>query len=507
MAKYSRDSLISGAFFQYLSQIIFLSSGLFFYAVMMHSFSTSFVGDLVLISTLVQIISSVFSFPLQNAFMHFLSYDIGDDNDPMKLSQTFMKLVIVLSICSGVFLYFSSSFFSSLFFHSQAETGLVRFSSVYLTLSVFSGLLTSIYYGIQRFRYVSLVKTLSYIAGYGLAVIMGLYSNSVVEVIIGLTIGQVIIVSLLIAKDPSICKIHWRSKSKVNSKVIMAYSTPLILSLFIGTSAGHVDKLITASLMSVASVGIYNLSLLIAAGLFGIFQSINQIVVPKLSEIYARGDISELKELINKSTILLGNIFIPVTLSVIAISKQLSYIAGGVNYAGSVVPLQLILMLMALSAPIIVLSMLPDAIRKTKINYITAPLSLITNVSLSLVLIPIYGLIGAAIGYSVLYPLRLIVIYVASRKWVSLRLNVRPLVKIWLFSGTTSLFMWYIGRLGNFTPLSLLYVVPIALFIYVMLIRFFNFISNEDIKLIIQYIPKNFKRVRTTIIKLTSVEM
>ena len=498
-----RDSASSGAVYQYVSQVVFLLSGLAFYAFLMHQLASSFVGEVVLISTLVQIFSGVLSLNLQYAFAHFISYSIDDTDASAHIARKFLLVSLFLSILSFPIFYLIAPLFSVILFHTSAEVHILRFSSIYLSLSVASGLISGILYGFQRFRKVNVERAVSSIIGYALAGIIAVVFGSIIGVIIALSIGQIYFISLLLYRNPAFQRLRHKTSSPVKMGQVVAYSLPVILTVFVGNSANHLDKLVAAAFMSVSSVGVYNLSLMVAAGLYGAIQSINQILLPKMSEIFASHNISALNDMADRSVRMLTFIFVPASLGLVAISTQVTIFIGGGGYLDAVFPLRLILFIAALSCPVIVISVIPSAIRKTKISYLVAPVSFATNLGLSLVLIPRFGIDGAAIGFAALYPLRFAILYFYSVRWISLKIRILPLVKTWLASTGMLVIVWTIGYTSGFQPVSLVYLVPLGTAFYFIFARAMKILRHDDIDMFLDMIPVRLKVFRKILASLS----
>lgn len=496
-----RESASSGALYQYFSQATSLLSGLIFYAYIMHSLTSAFVGEVVLISTLVQIFASIFSLQLQNGFMHFLSYNMDDEDYRNGLARKFLGITLLLSLISYPLFYYSAPLFSGILFHSPADS-LIRFSSIYLSISVGAGLVSGIAYGLQWFKKVNILRTITAIAGYLIAAVVAVSLHSIVSVIIALSMGQLSFIVSLLYRNPAFSRPASSGTSKLEVRQLFSYSLPLILTVFVGNSANHLDKLVTAAFMSVSSVGVYNLALMVATGLFGSTQSINQILLPKMSEIYARNGPEVLGEVHGTAVRIIAAFYIPASVGLIAISSQVVSIVGGAGYNMASLPMELILFVTAVCAPLMVTSIIPSAIRKTKISYIIAPVSFLTNLGLSLLLIPKFGIMGAAIGFAALYPVRFMIVYLYSRRWMKLEFGFLPLTKIWISSIAMFIFLRVVEMFSGHAVFSVIYLIPLGSAIYIVLLRVSKALRRGDFSLILEVIPERYDGIRKTLYRI-----
>lgn len=491
-----------GAVYQYASQGVFLLIGFVFYAFLMHFFQTSLVGKVVLISTIAQILSGAVSLQLQNSFMHFISYNIGNDEEVARLTRSFLKLTALLSAVSIVVIYLLAPIFSSIFFHDSSEINLLRFSGVYLALSLAAQLLSGILYGLQWFGRINILRAATYAAGYGIAAVLAVVYGSVFLIIAGLAVGQFLFVVLTLPGLPLLIRKGSMNKGKMFDREVILYSTPLILTVFVGNTANHIDKLVAASLMSVSSLGVYNLALMVTAGIFGTFQSINNILIPKMSESYSYQGVAGIRNQANIAIRLLLSLYVPVSLALAASARQIVDLIGTSSYSAAVIPLQLILVITAVFSPLMIVSAIPGAIRKTKISYLTSPLSFGVNIGLSLLLIPIFGILGAAIGFAALYPVRFFILLYYSKKWVGLTFPKVSIIKIWINGVVIFLFSYFTGMIFDYSVSSLLVVIPVVICLYLLISHALKIYNKEDIAIILDTIPAKMGGVKRVIMYL-----
>lgn len=188
------------------------------------------------------------------------------------------------------------------------------------------------------------------------------------------------------------------------------FGIPLILHILAGASLGQLDKLMIATMLETAMLGVYAFINSIAGGVFFIFAVVNIVYEAK---VYRLGVSVEAEALLRK----MFNISIlSAALILLIINLSLPHILQWVdkqNYYH--IETILILSLAYLIYPFYLQANVRFALKeKTKYIPMMTGAAATANVGLNLVLIPVYGITGAAISTLVAY-----IILVLLAQWVS----------------------------------------------------------------------------------------
>ncbi|MCM3792154.1 flippase [Priestia megaterium] len=184
--------------------------------------------------------------------------------------------------------------------------------------------------------------------------------------------------------------------SKVTySKEFLLYSLPLFVSSVMGVVLDRIDIIMLGNMVSKREVGIFQISVQIANITSILLFIMNTVLAPKISELYHSGKLEDLKNIYIKSTRMLGIISLFATIVLCLLRKYLLLIFGYEMING-----QTALVLRAIGQFInaavgsvwLVLSMTG----KPKIQMYANLFACIFNITLNMILIPIYGIDGAA---------------------------------------------------------------------------------------------------------------
>lgn len=177
----------------------------------------------------------------------------------------------------------------------------------------------------------------------------------------------------------------------------MHYSFPMLATSSFIFIMGWTDTLMLAYYNDKADVGIYNVVIRIARIAIIAITSVNLVLAPKVSELYSNSEFGKMKQLIAKSTKLIFIVTLPLVIIIILANKFVLSIFGDEFISGGVALI------------VVMLSQLFNAISGSSGQVMNMTgnhkmlrnftiYSAILNIALNLLLIPSYGILGAAIA-------------------------------------------------------------------------------------------------------------
>jgi len=486
------DDIGRSVTYQYLSSIISVLSGFFFYIYMVRVFSTDVVGVVSLLSAIMVLFSVVFSVGLNFGVQHFISYYIGQNN-PSALRGVVKEislLLVLVSILAIILMWFSSPSFAYLLFHTYKYLELIRIMGfaivAYLGTSVMGGMVL----GLQRFRANALI-TISYtVILYSAIILLLQLRDSPLMVVLGWIAGYSLGTALFSIRVVIGIGGKASVSERVPLRIIIGYSFPLFIYYLLGVSAVYVDRLVVSFFLNLSEMGIYNFSLLIVSALGIFIGPFSTILLPKLSEMYGRGDMESLRLYSSKATELLLALYMPIALIVASISPSILLFLANPYYLPGYIPITVITMVNALFISSNILGVSLQAARKTKLFILSSSLALISNFMFSILLIPKFGIDGAAVGFSSTYVMAFIVTYYYARKYKTVYFEKAKIAKIMIsgiimFSVVFALQMhfWY-------SPLKMFAYIVLGFTIYAVLVRVLGTFSSDDVDMFMKIMPR-----------------
>ena len=238
------------------------------------------------------------------------------------------------------------------------------------------------------------------------------------------------------------------------------------------------DRYLIGILLGVAFVGYYSPGYTLGAIIAMFASPITSILTASLSKSYNEKKENEVKDLLQYSIKYYLVVAIPATIGLAVLSKPLLTILSTTEIAMNsymITPIVatgfLLLGLTNIIVNIIILK------TETKIIGITWVVASSLNIILNLVLIPIYGVVGAALATLIAYTIPLIVITHFSFKYIKLDLNYYNFIKVFLAS-IPMIIIYQIWKPINIIDL-LIFILINSIFYLILVIAFKVFTTDE----------------------------
>ncbi len=380
-------SLISGFYFLYLITQLYGATGLGFF-----SLYQSYLMILVLFALLGTDVAS----------LKFVSQYVGDDNfiKIRSIYRTILKLVLPLSVLLSLILFFSKTCIAGNIFGDERMIIVLK----YVALSILPMCLINIhsesFRGLKKvelysiFRYL-LVPIISIVFTW---ILFFKFQFGIITPILSYSLS-ILIISGLSTKAWFIEIDFLKSTNSNRTSVldILNFSFPLFLSASMMLLLQWIDVVILGYYVTTADIGIYNVAVKVSMISSIILFSINSIAAPKFSELFSKNKLDELKELVKQTSKLIFVVSIPILLLIFMGKDYILNFFGKEFIYGS------------MSLNILILGQLVNVICgsvgyiliMTENQKIFRNIILITtllNIVLNIFLIPLLGILGAAIA-------------------------------------------------------------------------------------------------------------
>ena len=497
--------------YQFTGAAVQVFSGAAFYLVIVRLFSTSKVGAIALFLAILGLFGIIFSFGLATTIQHFTSYHLGK-GDYAALRMTLRRLLLyaaALAIAGALTTVLASGPISMVFLHTQVYSGLVRLLGLVLVGNIIYGILNGALLGLHRFRLAAMISIVSSVLYYFGAIGLTLMVRSVSEIVYGWAIGTylgtalgiIALVTIVRGIKPvgtgSIPPLGRYEREGADALII--YTLPVFLSGIIGYGATYVDRFVVAGLMTLSSLGIYNFALLVVGGIGFIASPFTSILLPKFSALFGAGLRGSIKDQVRMSTLLLSAIYVPIALAIAALAPTILGLLGGRGYLGGSVPLSVIMFFSAAVVSATILSSAIASIRRTRVFVYSSAAALASNVLLSILLIPRFGLLGASIGFSSAGVAPFLVLLVFSRRERLVSFDVSGMEKVWASSVATFLLLMALELWVGSGVLMLLPYIVLGGALYLLLLKALGTFRGESKESIISLFPPSYGWLRRII--------
>ncbi len=496
----------------YLSSVIFLLSGAVFYLYLARVLSHTDLGAVVILSAIAALMAVVFSLGLGPGFQHFLSFYLGRSDTAVvrTLVRSGFLFAVVLSAIAGIATLTLSTVFSDLFFHTRAYATAIAILAVFAGLQTGNSALQSVLLGLQRFVAYSAVFILGSISIYGFALGFLWFRPGVDSIVAGWALGAALgfalaVVAIVRTAPPGAVDARARVRSGEPNlhRSILAYSLPLFVWSVLATGTAYVDRLVLASVASLASVGVYNYALLIATGSLVVVGPFTTILVPKASRSFGERNEGEIRALTRSAITLIVLVYVPIGLGIAALGPFLLRYLAGPGFVSGSLSMVTLLVLSAVFVPYSILSSIAAGTRRTFAFAKAAGLALTANVALSIVLVPRLGMLGAALGNSSMVWVPFLVFYLELRNTGFVEFDLRSLLRVWLAGGVMAVVVGVPLWLLNYELLFVPVFVALGIACRAVLLRRLGAITHDTAATLLRLLPRWLAGLRHIVYWLT----
>ena len=385
--------LFKGGLFPLISKGLSLVIVYVFYVFITQRFGEQTTGEFALFFTLLSILSVFTKLGLDTSIVKQISSRINHEgkNEIKSVYLRILTLVFLVSTILSVAVFFLGDFLTSQFLEEGSQLfvylpiGLLLFSLISINSESLRGL--------QKLSLYSLFQNFSL---FGIALIgvilfnQDLFSSFIGSLTLLMALSFILILKALPKGD----------KIKVSSKGLLEESFPMFLSnsaFFIMTWA---DVIMLSYFLTEDQTGIYNNASKVANLNIVFLFAINAIAAPKLAEFKAKNDESSIKaftQTTSKYSIMLS---MPILIVILLFSEELLGLFSDKSMEGYVVLMVLALgqfFNAACGSVVNVLNMTGYEKNARNVIMVTTVLNLILNY----LLIPVYGILGAAISTAI----------------------------------------------------------------------------------------------------------
>lgn len=343
-----------------------------------------------------QFILLIFTFGFPTVIVRLITDSAHFENHP---KTNFMKKILGITLLSSIFISFSlfklSEFIAIQLFHDEILKDYLEILSLFMTPLMFHEVLLNFFRGKKEYKkynlFMFIFPPLFFIIFFYILYIY--YQNETVVVLsFGLSIALVFIIELFFYDFLKISK-----KPNFPVKKLFKLAFPMMFSSTILFLLNWTDILMLGAMVSSKEVGIYNVAFKIASIGMLVIVVLNVVIGPKLGELYAKNHLISLQELVVRSTQIITILSIPLFLIIIIFRIEILSYFGEEFIQGETV-----LVILSLGIFINVISGNVDQILNMTDNQVImrnlSIFCLVENIFLNAILIPDYGIIGAAVS-------------------------------------------------------------------------------------------------------------
>lgn len=425
----------------------------------------------------------------------------GDIKSHITFAMAFQ--MVTLSIMSAS-LFILSDNVSIALFGTVGNSIIIKVLSVFIFTSMFSTL-HGILISFKNVFVYSLLNVLNMLITMILAIFFISVCAGALGVAIAYSVKSIIFAFLVVIYFFKRYGYIVKSKIKITRnmcKKMFKFSLPVFIAELGWLIISYTDILMITLLRSTVEVGYYAAVLPIAGVLCIIVIAITQVLFPMVSEIWSRGHEKILRNILHFLYKFSLIVIIPMVLVFVVFPDFTISITVGVAYLPGILALQISsieAIIYLLYAPLV---SVVNGVGKPMVNTITVGTMATINVIGNAILIPIYGIGGAAFASFVSLLCGFIILFYYLRRYIRLTFPKLPIFKAAIGGGLSLVFMLVLKR-AIVLPLmfELLVSLGAGMLLYLLWVLYMGAITKGDLDLFVKVAPK-FKCVVRQIAKL-----
>jgi O-antigen/teichoic acid export membrane protein len=414
-----------------------------------------------------------FSFALAFISLFVIFYDFGlptlvireyakkEEEKDREEFYSVLSLKFLLSIVTFVIVLVSSFFITA----DPQIRNIVLILTVFSIINGFISIFYAVFVARQRMEQQAWLESLQYllISGFGFLILFNFPSVENLSFgYLAASIISLIVVLIFFSKKIFSLKIYWQSQVW-RKFLIMAW--PLALTGLFGSVYNYIDSVMMGFWGMIAEIGWYNAAYRIIFVTYIPMALISGSFYPALSNFF-KTSIEKLQETWNYQLETMISLALPLVVGGIALAPRIIYSLYPFSFSPSILAFQILILSSGL---IFLYRPFYDAMissNQQKNAFWVTLFGAITNILLNLILIPTYGLYGAAIATVVAYIIILLISIFFTTKFTPIKISYFKVASIFLLAGLSSALMYFVIIRPEIYNLHIVLSVAIGALVY-----------------------------------------
>lgn len=207
---------------------------------------------------------------------------------------------------------------------------------------------------------------------------------------------------------------------------LFTFSVWIFLSSVGSTIYGYTDRILIGYFMTNTEVGIYSIVFQFTTAATFTTLALQTTLFPKFSNMSATGTLNKISPLLSRAFTYSLILAVPVCIGGLLLGERLLYFFYGADFSSGAPVLTIILLVQILNVFMFLQTMTLNAINKPKLAFYVTAIAATLNVILNLILIPLFGITGAALATLFTMGLNAALAYIVLKKYVPVRLERKP---------------------------------------------------------------------------------
>lgn len=422
--------------------------------------------------TIVSIFEMIAMFGIDASLVKFVAESKGKGQKERVYSffSSAAITILITGIISSLILFALSDSLAGIF-NMPLLSNLLKIYSFALPFSLMHGIIISYFNGIREMKYYSIIRILQAIFVLLFIIVLFIMGFGIKGAIIGTSLAIITIVIIeftIIKKSVNLSFFNYNE----NSKKLLSFGGLLFAANLMGYLYVYVDTLLIGYFLTSTDVGYYDTATSLGRFFLSVPNAIGIVAYPVISEYWAIKNLQSINKMVDKAAKYSAIILTFFGLMIVFFSNDIIILLFTKEFLPAVLPLRILIIGTIISGtlksigPIFASAERPDLIIKTTV------VGAIGTILLNVILIPKYGIFGAAMATTIATVVYSIVAIFLLSKVLTLKFQYLCFVKITLIAGISASLFYLLNSVNHYLS------AIIALFFYAIFIM--NYIFDQE---------------------------
>jgi len=447
---------------------------------------------------------SLSSLGFDQGLLRFISLYRGKkQNENIRyLSRFTIRILLFLSIFAGFLLFFLSDIIAIQVFHNENLTFFLKVFSFTIPLYIFANLFLAILRAYEKIVWYSFImnvfQNIIKVSSIIILILVGFSANAVVfSYFLGI-FGMFALAFYVLKKSiPGAFKpSSLRKDVKIRlTKNFFSYSWPIMFLGILNSIFYFIDSLTIGFFKNAVEVGLYNAAVPIAALMGFAPELFMQLFFPLITKEFSRKNFHLIKDLSQQVGKWIFILNLPFLIIMFFFPGAIINLLFGEEYLAAATALRILSVgfffaTLSISIPLNLLS----TMGKSKLLLINLLVVSIFNLVLNIILVPRYGINGAAFSTLLANIIFGSILLIQVRHFSSIIPLRKKAIRIFIVSLIPTLLLLYLKTVIPISFVSLILLGSLFLFSYILLIFIFGCLDRNDFLIIKSIKDKYFNR-------------
>lgn len=463
----TRRKFFSDTLFYTTAQVLLRFRSLVTLPLFSHMLGAEGYGIFTQINITVTLLVPFVSFRLDTAAVRFLS---AEDDKRSFRNRFFIGLffITLAGILISLLLFGLGSLSSQIIFGDPVYADFMGLVGLLLVTTAVYNYLSNYYRVRQRIKTLAVISFVQSALGIVLmliAVYFGYGITGALWALIGINFPFIAGLFIAIGRE-----IGWFGFTWSGLRSMLGYAMPLMPNSFLQWGVNYADRLIITQIMGIAAIGVYSASYSLGALLNLIVMPIGFVLFPFLSRHWDKGEIEETRRYFSYVTRYYILIALPATVGLAMISQYILRDLTTAEFATSRMLVFLIALGFMLNGLFQINVYVFHLVQKTTYVMGILFLSLVTNVAINLLLVPVIGLNGSAFATAVTFMMMSIFAITYGRRMIGYPIDWSAIGKSVIGSAVMAFCIYWIpaNNMAGILGVSILGAAIYIIFLLVM---------------------------------------